>query len=353
MVDERTQAGSEQTGRTLLTRRRALSWLAAAGLVGSIGVGTAALVRDREALLTAATSGVVDLETEWLSSGQGITSGGDSGVETVAFGLPHRDGDNNPAYVWAKTRCPTRDFADDILVQVSLETPENEYALTETATRYSDVRAEFGTGVFLHHLEGEAPGPLQPRSTASDSGPWKLHFDWEAHDRISGRGNLRFGLELYAIQARNVSVAQAQSVYAPDWPACSEDAEAGDGGFSYAAFGATSPLSKSDFTVLKQGGEAGGGDASTLHYELASGAPRVQEVAVKLGTELTVFDTPEPRAGTIRVSDTGGVSYEQAGNSFSGTTPVRSNPDPCPSYCGTYKFHPDGPDEVKNSCESQ
>lgn len=101
---------------TPVTRRQLLAGITAAGAAGTLsGVGTAALLTDRETLAAAVESGRVELRVD---AGEGATDAvggpvelpfpalepGDSGTVEVAFTVPDEAG-VNPAYLWLRVGC--------------------------------------------------------------------------------------------------------------------------------------------------------------------------------------------------------------------------------------------------------
>lgn len=104
-----------------VTRRKLLSGVAAAGGAGALtGLGTGALLADREDLMgTFLQSGQLDLAVGWERPGGATDAGvgrttidvgplgdGESGWAKLTVDLPQGGVTNNPAYVWFRTLCP-------------------------------------------------------------------------------------------------------------------------------------------------------------------------------------------------------------------------------------------------------
>ena len=99
-----------------VTRREVLAGITAAGTAGAVsGVGTAAMLADRETLANAVASGRVELRVD---AGDGPTdavdgpialpfpalSPGDAGHVDLSLLVPDEDG-VNPAYLWVRAGC--------------------------------------------------------------------------------------------------------------------------------------------------------------------------------------------------------------------------------------------------------
>jgi hypothetical protein len=358
MADDREPNEGQGAAAFGLTRRRLLYGLTATSVGGSAGVGATGMFSDSETVASTTGTGIVDLEAAWEESERTVTGEGDEGTETARFWLPHRGGVNNhrggvnnPAYVWVRTQCPGGDFEDDLSVEVVLETNEDTYELADGTL--GEIRAEFGGGRFLHALDGDDPGALQPRSSdeRGDEGTWALRFEWEG-DGVVGTGSVAFNVTFHAVQARNLTVAEAETTYDPGWEACDDDEEDDDGGdddegFSYVAFGANETLTEGDFAVLERNG-------FTLEYELAESAPDVEEIAIKQSTTLYVFTDPDPDGDTVEMTDADVEYGKGQGNRFTGPGPQRTVPHPIPRYCGVLKYEPEeGNYQTVKRCQNE
>lgn len=348
--DQGSGPDGNSSTRVGLTRRQVLFGLGVAGVGASTGIGTAGVLTADQRLEATIGAGIIDLETEWLPSGEPITTDEDEGTEAVRFWLPHQEGNNNPAYVWVRTRCPVEANVPDLSISVFLETTDAEYLLLEGVT-YEELLAAFGDGRFLHLVDGDILDPLEPRpaDAADVEGMWGLRFEWTVTGAVTETGEIDLGLQFHAAQARNVAVTTAGPDYDPGWE-CTDDSDSE--GFSFAAFGANDPLVGADFETLERISTDGSDGEFAVDYELTDDAPDIQEVAIKNATTLYVFDDPDSRADTIDMHGTDGDSYSQDGNKYPDSDPLRTNSDPCPAFCGTFKFEPEGANETNNGCET-
>lgn len=309
------------TDRRDLSRRKLLWAVATAGAAASAGSGTAAMMHDSEVVDSAMTAGILDLDTEpsWGNdSSFGTASEGDSGTETVTLSVS-----DNPSYLWFRTKCAQCDPVEEALfVHFGVDTDGDgtvDQWLSSDYLSLREAREQFGEGTNL--------GELDPTDT------WELVVEWELRDGLRDDTNVDFDFDFYATQSRHVMNTDS---IAPDWQ-CPGDCGGTGGkpdktfGISWVAFCSSEEFSNRDIDFERSD------DERTL--VVRSLPTSIDTIVIKYGTNLDVFDVSS-RSGQFSLTVGDGTTYDQEGNSYSGTD--RTNTLPCPdSYGCKYDF----PDE--------
>jgi hypothetical protein len=219
-----------------ISRRELLAGITAAGAAGTLsGVGTAALLVDRETLAASATSGRVDLQ---IDTGDGpvdamsspieldlpALEAGAGGSTTLSLLVPDTSG-SNPAYLWLRAGCGLETtLGPHLRLSVSRTDGAGGHLFEGTLTEFFAV---FAAGVPLDSSgDTVAVGHqdcVQPGSTL------ELLIEYELSPAYVGAETLSILLEAAAVQCRHVSpttrppefgAALGRSDCVPDCPCC-------------------------------------------------------------------------------------------------------------------------------------
>lgn len=214
-----------------VTRREVLAGITAAGTAGAVsGVGTAAMLADRETLANAVASGRVELRVD---AGDGPTdavdgpialpfpalSPGDAGHVDLSLLVPDEDG-VNPAYLWVRAGCAGPSSLVDAL----------RLSVTH-ATGAGETLFEGTYGAFLHAFRDGVPldasGRDRPAGSQSCLDPGTtvpLAVGYELADDYVGDETATILLEAVAVQCRRVDAAARPPAF--DTPLGVADCEA-------------------------------------------------------------------------------------------------------------------------------
>lgn len=194
-----------------VTRRELLAGITAAGAAGTLsGVGTAALLVDRETLAASAAAGSVDIQFDLGNGPVDATGGavalplpgldaGESGRTTVSLLLPDTD-TANPAYLWLRAACGAETTLGPYLrLTVSRADGDGATLFDGTLTEFD---AAFGAGVPLD-ASGAAVAP--GAQTCVDPGSEiQLDVRYELSDGYIGEETASILLQAAAVQCRHV-----------------------------------------------------------------------------------------------------------------------------------------------------
>lgn len=219
-----------------VTRRELLAGITAAGAAGTLsGVGTAALMADRETLAASVTSGQVDLQLD-LGAGPVDATGGpvslplptlDAGEsDSAEFSLlvPERQG-ANPVYLWLRAGCGAETTLGPFLrLTLSYADGAGETLFDGTLSEFF---AAFKAGVPL-----DASGAALHAGTQDCVEPGtelRLRVDYELSEGYIGAEEASVLLEAAAVQCRHVDAGTVPAAFsvplgleecAPDCPCC-------------------------------------------------------------------------------------------------------------------------------------
>lgn len=186
--------------RGTVDRRAVLAAVAALGGAGAFaGLGTGALLADRERAGRSLAAGTVDLTVAWESpDGSGTSDGAvtfdleltpedDSGHALVAVDLPQGERPNNPAYLWLRSFCPTpvSGLGDALAVELWYADDAGDRLGTApiAAGSLNDVAESLRGGVAI---DGDPSTPGTGCLDAAATGPLSLRFEWALGDGYGG-----------------------------------------------------------------------------------------------------------------------------------------------------------------------
>jgi predicted ribosomally synthesized peptide with SipW-like signal peptide len=192
------------------TRRSVLAGATAAGVLGSIGGGTVALLNDRESFSDRITSGILDLNVEWSVDGEEsgdsegvvpapieVTEDDPSGAATLTPRLP--GGENNPAYVWLRTTCPDPALpATALQVELSYENGGVIIGPTSLLSFADTLR----NGIPLDP-DGDAQVAVGDQGCLSSDQDFDLRFRWWLDEDFSDEARTAFAFEFVGGQCRH------------------------------------------------------------------------------------------------------------------------------------------------------
>jgi hypothetical protein len=196
-----------------LTRRQLLAGLTAAGAAGTVsGVGTAALLTDRETLAAHASAGRIDLTVDVGGGPTDATDGpvelpiptlspGDAGATRVVLTLPETEG-ANPAYLWVRAACtgPTT-LVDYLSLRVTLVGADGADGDVLFDGTLGEFLVAFAVGVPLDPSGAEtAPGEQSCLAPGDDVA---LRVTYELSEAYAGTETVSVLLEAAAVQSRH------------------------------------------------------------------------------------------------------------------------------------------------------
>ncbi|MFC7097896.1 hypothetical protein [Halobaculum marinum] len=198
-----------------VTRREVLAGITAAGAAGAIsGVGTAAMLADRETLAASVASGRVELRVDVGDGFADATAGpiavpvptlspGDVESVDLTFLVPAESG-VNPAYLWLRCDCAgPSGLGDDLLLTVSYASGAGETIFEGT---YAEFLAELGGGVPLDP-SGVAVAPGE-QSCLDPGTAVPLTVEFELSSGYVGDDDATILLEGVAVQCRRVGATE-------------------------------------------------------------------------------------------------------------------------------------------------
>lgn len=313
---------SDSGGGRRLSRRGLVLGAAAVGVAATTGARTLAFTSDEERLSGAFSAGSLDLQISWDGASPDLGSlreTGETRQRHLSIVMPER---SDPAYVWLRTNCPQcTDVENAVRVSFDLETTAGTEALFDGTLR--EARMQFGPGRRLSET-------LHPGQT------WRLVVTCELVETLASETDAEFQFDFYAVQSPHVDDPET---VAPDWSCDAACTSA----ISWVAFGGTGPVDETALTFELD-------DPVTLKYDLGSASASVSVIALKHGDSLDVFGT-FPDSGRLEAGT--GETFEQQELASEDTGPRRSEADPFPEHCWTYKHHiGDESGDITNECET-
>lgn len=233
------------------TRRSVLAGATAAGILGSIGGGTVAVLNDRESFSNRITSGILDLNVKWSVDGEGsgdsegvvpapieVTEDDPSGAATFTPRLP--GGENNPAYVWLRTTCPDPALPATAL-QVELSYENGGVIIGPTSLLSFADALRNGIPLDPDGDAGVTPGDQSCLPSGQD---FDLRFRWWLDEDFGDEARTSFAFEFVGRQCRH-----ADGTTNPF-----ETVESCDAGhsISYLAFGTDSDVADTEIDPVIQ-----------------------------------------------------------------------------------------------------
>ena len=219
-----------------VTRRELLAGITAAGAAGTLsGVGTTALLVDRETLAASATAGQVDLQYDLGEGPVDATGGaislpleglaaGDRDTALLSLVLPDTEG-ANPAYLWLRAACGAETTLGPYLrLTVSRADGDGATLFDGTLTEFF---AAFAAGVPLD-ASGAAHAPGD-QSCVDPGTELQLRVVYELSEGYIGDETASILLQAAAVQCRHVEATTRPPAFdvplgledcGPDCPCC-------------------------------------------------------------------------------------------------------------------------------------
>jgi len=198
-----------------VTRREVLAGITAAGAAGAVsGVGTAAMLVDRETLANGAAAGRVELLVDVGDGATNATDGpiavpvpslepGDTATVDLSLLVPAEAG-VNPAYLWVRAGCAAPSSLVDAL-RLSLVYADGAGEQLFEGT-YGELLSAFRDGVPLDASGRDLPAGSQ--SCLAPGTAVHLTIDYELPDDYVGEGTATTLIEAIAVQCRRVDPAE-------------------------------------------------------------------------------------------------------------------------------------------------